>query len=742
MRGWMLAGMRRNPGPMIGTLVAAVTAATLTVAAISVGTSRSPAPSGRLAGADVVVAGDTMLHVTVGHGAGADLQSVPLPAYRGVPAGLARELALVRGVAEAVGETGFPGGTTRPGTVDLIAVTADPGVSPGTLAHRIKDTLHGGAGYTIATGAARGDLGDPNLAIERSNGQALGGAVIPFLLMAALFALAATAALSVSLRRRRFALLRAVGATQGQIRRAVLAEQAMLAVAGGIGGYLPGAALGVLGVRALVVHGMLPPGASASPSLWLALLACAIDLPVCLLSGLVAARRAGRTSPAQAVREVNAERRRAHPVRVLLGLVAAAGVIALNVISLHQSGPGAQAAIALPLLLAGMAACALLSPVLVMAVAAAARPLRAAGPTVRLALAAIWVLPRRTASAVVPIAMAVGMIGAVAFSNTSVAHATGIQSARATTAGTILTSGGRVGRGLTPALLAQARALPGVRAAVGISPLPIAVTDPDLEYLSGAAISGEPLGRVLNLGVEAGHLARLGAGQVAVSAIEASSGLLGVHLGSKITVYLPDGTPYTATVSAIFTRSLALGDVLIPASVAASHTGTPPGFSQILVDGAGRARMAALASAHPGVYLADRQVYNAQVRLNDAQNSFGDLLILGVIAVLAAVTMANTLAVATFERRSQVRLLARIGATRLQLAGMFGWQALFVTAVGIAAGVAVCAGALAAVTRAETGSPAAYIPAGPAALIVATVAALVMGTIMASGIFVAAEGTP
>jgi hypothetical protein len=58
---------------------------------------------------------------------------------------------------------------------------------------------------------------------------------------------------------------------------------------------------------------------------------------------------------------------------------------------------------------------------------------------------------------------------------------------------------------------------------------------------------------------------------------------------------------------------------------------------------------------------------------------FGDevlLVSLGVVAALAAVTLVNTLAVATFERRRSVRLLARTGATAGQVAGMFGWQAL------------------------------------------------------------------
>ena len=727
MSGWMLAGLRRRPAPMIGTLVAATTAAALSIAAFTVAGEHSPAPLGRLAGADVVVAADNQLTITTGQGDNADVQSVPLPAYRGVPMQLAQQLAEVPGAASAVGESGFPEGTVPSGTVDLIAVKADPGVSPDTLAQRIRADLHGGAGYEIATGAARGNLVNPQLAVERADGASLGGAVIPLLVMAALFALAATTALSVSLRRGRFALLRAVGATRGQVRRAVLAEQALLATAGGVLGFLPGAALGAWGVRALVAHQMLPPGSTGWFTLWQMLLACGVTLPVCLLSGLIAARRAARTKPAQAVRGVETERRWLHPVRLLLGLAAIAGVIVLDVVSLHQSGPGALAALALPLLLCGMIAAALLGPLLVAALAALAGPARAAGPAARLALAGIYALPRRTSSAIVPVVMAVGMIGAVDFSNTTMAHAAASQSSQTVTAGAVLS-----GAGLTDSVLSDAAGLPGVRAAAGIEPVTIAVTDPDLEFISGAAVSGGPLGGVLDLAVASGSLAALQPGQIAVSALEASNGVMGVHLGSTVTVHLPDGSPYTAKVSAIYSRGLALGDVLIPASVAAGHTGAPTAYSQILVTGADPARLAALAAAHPGTQVADRQVYNAQVQQNTAQNGFGDLLILGVIGALAAVTMINTLAVATLERRRQVRLLARVGATRGQLAGMFAWQALFVTVVGLIAGAAVCAGALTAIDRALTGNPAPYVPPGSAMVIIATVAALAFGTIMAS----------
>ena len=729
-RGWMLAGLLRDPGPVIGTLVASAVTAALTVAAIAVGTAQSPSPPGRLASAAVVVAGSTNLQVTTGQGADASTQSVPLPAYRGIPASLARELAAVPGVARAAPESGFPDGTTRPGIADLIAITADPGVSPATLEQRVRTALHGGAGYTIATGAARADLANLDLPVERSTGRQIGSTLIPLILLTALFALAATTALAVSLRGRRYALLRAVGATRGQVRRAVLAEQALLAAAGGLLGYLPGALLGRAGVSALASHGLLPPGSAEAASPWLLLAGCAAGLPICVLAGLAAARRAARTTPAQAMRESRAGRRKLPVIRTALGLPAGAGLAALIAAAGRANGPAAQEQLLAPLLLVGLVAVALLGPVLAAAVAAAARPLRATGPAARLALAGISAQPRRTASAVIPVALATGLIGAIAFSATTVAHATTAQSAAAVRAGTVLEPSAPGGE-LPAGLPADARALPGARAAAGISPVSLAVEDPSLEYVGGAAIGGVNLAQVLDLGVVAGQLNTLRPGQVAVSTLEASAGL-GVKLGSTVTLYLPDGTPYLATVSAIYTRGLALGDLLIPASAAAGHAGDPPGYSQVLVSGASHKALAALTAAHPGVTTASRQVYNAQVQAGNAQNRWSNGLVLGLVAALAAVTLVNTLAIHTFERRRSVRLLARTGATARQVTGMFGWHALLVTVTGIGAGALVAAGALIALDKAQTGTPAPYIPPTAAAAVIGAVAVLATATIMAS----------
>ena len=722
MGGWRLAGVRRSPGPLLGTVAASAVAATLTVAAASVAGAHTTVPAGPLASASVVVAASTSLHVKTGTDGE---QSIPLPVYRGVPAGLAGKLARVPGVASATGESGFPGGVVKAGDVDLVAIKAQPGVSAGPLAQRIRAALPG-RGYTVATGAARGNLADLNAPIERANGQSLGGALIPPIILTAMFVLASTTALAVNLRRRRFALLRTIGASRGQVRRAILTELTVCGLAGGLLGLLPGAALGALGTSALAAHQMLPAGSSAWLSPWLLLIGCGSSGLVAGLSGQVAARRGSRTPPAQALRETATERRWPNPVRVLLGLAAAGGSGTLAGFTLSQKSPSGQLALALPLLLACMVAVALLGPLLVALAAGLARPLRVAGgPSARLALAAIIAQPRRTASAVIPVAMAVALVGCVFFADTSITHATSRQAAGTVTAGHVLS-----GPQLSPATLSQVTSRPGVRAAAGVAPVSVIGADPDLEQLYGEAVAGGPISQVMNLGVTSGQLTTLRPGQIAVSGLEAGSGELNVHTGSPLTIWLPDGTPYHATVSAVYSRSLAAGDVLIPAAVAAGHTGAAPGFSQLLISGGTPASLAALTAGHPGWHLAARNVANAQAAQANSQNDFGSNLILGVIGTLTAVSLVNTLIVITLERRRTVRLLGRAGATRGQVSAVFGWHAAFVIGAGLLTGAAAGAVAMLTVTRAVTGSWAPYIPITPATGLVLAVAALTVGAVM------------
>jgi putative ABC transport system permease protein len=223
-------------------------------------------------------------------------------------------------------------------------------------------------------------------------------------------------------------------------------------------------ALGGLGVHALAAHQMLPADSAAWQSPWLLLVACGVSVIAAVLSGQIAARRAGRTSPAQALRETVAEGIWPSPVRILLGLGAAGGAGTLMAFTFGQKSAAGQLALALPLLLTCMVAVALLGPVLVAFVAWLARPARAlGGPSARLALAAISAQPRRTASAVIPVALAVALVGSVYFADASIAHATAAQAASTVTADRVIS-----GPGLDAGALRQVRALPGLASAAGL----------------------------------------------------------------------------------------------------------------------------------------------------------------------------------------------------------------------------------------------------------------------------------
>jgi putative ABC transport system permease protein len=453
------------------------------------------------------------------------------------------------------------------------------------------------------------------------------------------------------------------------------------------------------------------------------------------LSGLIAARRAGRVRPAEALREAHADRRWPHPVRIVLGAVALAGSGAL-VFVMSRVPASQRLGLSLSLLLTLMISIALLGPLLVAAAELVLRgPARGCGAAGRLALADIRARPRRMASAVIPIATGIAFAGTVFFLDTTVGHAAQVQGRERLTATDVVTA---PGPGLAPAALTAIARQPGVTAAVGLTPAQIAVDDPDLDLITGEVVTGGRLARVLDLGVTSGSLRRFGPGDIAVSQQEAAGGVLGVRVGDRVTVHLPDGAPYRARVSAIFSRSVGFADVLIPAAAAAGHLGSPA-VGQILVraEGAGPGQQG-LATRFPGLEVASRQVVNAQYQRMDAQNDLISDLILSVIVLLAAVTVVNTLVMATAERRGMLLLLRRVGATRRQLLSMTACQSAVATVIGLGLGTAAAVTTLTAVARAATGGGP-YVPPTPALVITGTVLVLTMAATIGPAVVILAR---
>jgi putative ABC transport system permease protein len=611
------------------------------------------------------------------------------------------------------------------GRADLIGVIARPGTDAQALAARVGSVT--GRGYTIATGAARGAVENPAVAGDDADIEGLGGSAGADIILIALFVVAGTIALSVSQRHRQFALLRAVGATGGQVRRAVLAEMVALGVAGGVAGWLPGCWLAGLAVRGMVSHDLLPAGATAWMSPWLLFIAVMSGIVIGALSGLLAARRAGRAAPADALRDSAAERHWPHPVRTVLGLAGLGGSVAL-VVAVTRSGAGTQQiGTALSLLLALLVTVALLGPLLAALAELALRlPARPGGMAGRLAMAAVRAQPRRMASAFLPVALGLAFAGTVYFLDATAGHAAVVQQGQRLTAAEVVTA---PGPGVSPTTLAAIGHQPGVRDAVGLTPAQITVTDPDLDTLAGEVVSGGSLPGVLSLDVTAGSLAHLGPGQIALSAVEASAGEMHVHVGSAITAWLPDGSPYHARVSAIFARSFGFADALVPASAAAGHLPSAA-IGQVLVQAALAGPLApgaltAVQERFPGLQAASRQVINAEDQQIQSQTDYLNNMILAAIVILAGITVVNTLVMTTLDRRQALELLRRVGATTGQLLSATAWQSALVAGVGIAAGLAAGGVTLCTMTRAITGTwP--YIPVSAGLAVIGCALALTL----------------
>ena len=225
----------------------------------------------------------------------------------------------------------------HPGRVDAIAVLAGPGFD--------VSRLRGAApGAQVSTGAARGRAEHPELEQRRATLIPVTAAFGGLALFIAMFVVASTMGLSIQQREREIALLRAVTATPGQIRRMIAWEAAIVALAGSAIGVWPGIVLGRTLGHALVRHCIAPRDFEVTAD-WIPAAAAIVGaVATTLLAVLAAGRRAARVPPTLALSDAAVEPRLLGPGRIIGGLLALAGAVPLFTVSTTTSTPETAAA--------------------------------------------------------------------------------------------------------------------------------------------------------------------------------------------------------------------------------------------------------------------------------------------------------------------------------------------------------------------------------------------------------------
>lgn len=586
----------------------------------------------------------------------------------------ARELAGHGGMVDAIGV--FPAGDPASAAKDVKALLSSvaAGSVPAPVVH-VGDS-RGAAEFP--------DSADASVRLV-SMGAVLGGTS----LIVAVLVVVGTFALSIQQRQREIAVLRAVAATGGQVRKMIGGEALAIGLAAGVPGAFAGLPLGAWLHGEFVSLGIVPANVPVVLSVFPALVAVPVTVAAGWAAARISARRATRIRPVEALGEAETGPPRVSVVRASLGVSAILGAAVLTAVLTGLHSDGASTPVCFLAVLLWCVALALLGPwVARAAVAVVGVPLRCSRVGGYLAANNLRAAASRSAAVITPLTLMTAMACAILFSQTSVASAASAQRAAGNVADYV------VGSKVPASAAAAVKAVPGVRT---VTEVLHATVRTGLNDRSVLGVTPEGLADTLDLGVTDGSVAALSGSGVAVAA--AADGQ-GYRLGSRVSMTLPDGTPAQVTIVALYSRQLGFGDLVLAHDLLARHVDVPLD-DELLVTAPGvpRAALAAALAADPGLGIRDRAV--AHAANNDAGAKVGYVM-LGLIVGFTAIAVVNTLAMSISDRRREFAALRLIGATGGQVQRMLAWETTVAVGVAAALGLAVAATVLEAYAHGMT----------------------------------------
>src|SRR5215831_12476252 len=461
----------------------------------------------------------------------------------------------------------------RPGQADTIAVYPRPAAAATAVAQRITAVLPVGSALVL-TGAARGRAEFPAAAGQSTNLVPLAAVSGGLMAMVAVFIVASTLALSVRLRRRQIALLRAVGATPGQVRRLVLSETVLLAVPAAGLAVLLTQAIGRRLLAAFADHGLVAGRLVYHQGYLPTLSGAAIAVLTGVIAALVAARSAIRVRPVEALATDDAPQHWLTGARLAFGVLTLAGAVALALVTaLVFDGPVA-ASTAAPSAMLWATGLALLAP-------AATRPVlwllgRLAAVLApragHLAMLTIRGRGARTAALITPVMLAAGLATSLLYMQTAQQAAAEHAYARHLRADLVITS--RAG-GIPLRAATRARRLPGVAVAsplvtsTGFFNVPPGANPGTVESIPLQGLDGASAGRVADYRVTAGSLSQLTGDTIAIPSAYRQPGR---DPGDTVTLRFGDNATRRLRIVAVFASPRSFPTLLLPASLLAAHT--------------------------------------------------------------------------------------------------------------------------------------------------------------------------
>jgi putative ABC transport system permease protein len=619
----------------------------------------------------------------------------------------------------------------KAGVFDQIVVRGAPGVGASQLAHRLGDVVPHGVEAVTSAQVAKEDAKAIDAQFKVLN--VMFGIFAGIALFVGAFIIWNTFTMIVTQRRREIALLRAIGATRRQIRRALLAEATML----GVGAAAVGLALGMGVARALSVLmdflGFTLPSASLQVTPRTVIVSMLVGTVVTIVSAVVPSRRAMKVLPVEALREAQVGVRRASKLRTIGGGLLTGAGVGVVLLGLYGGGGSNLVLLGLPMVLFGVIS---LAPVGAAPLARTiGKSLSWRGLTGDLAKQNAMRNPRRTASTAAALMIGVTLVVGMGVFASSLKASFGTILGTSTHADLYVTASSVQSGGFSPESTRAVAAVPGVRAVTATS-------------YGGAQLRGEPVTyaavdpgtveQTIDLDVRSGSPAQLGSDGLLVSTSAAKAH--GWSVGSTVPFTFPATGVQALQVRGTYaSKDFFNEDFIISTATQEANGGDRlDSTTLVLLDdernvAAMKKQVAAALADHPDAQVLDRKGYEKAVTgiVDQLLALVTAMLMLAVLIALLGIV--NTLALSVFERRRELGLLRAVGMTREQVRAMVRWEAAIISVLGAGAGAVLGIGLGTALSQSLKGDGITQVAVPAVSIAVYVVGAAVAGFLAAVG---------
>ena len=583
----------------------------------------------------------------------------------------------------------------EPGMYDWISVAGQNNESQTQLSGEISKVIP--PGTEAITGAEFTEE-------SQSAFQKIIGIFSTFLLVFALIALFVgsfiiynTFSIIVAQRTKELALLRALGASRGQVLRSIILEALFVGLIASIIGVGFGILLAIglnklmqsIGFSGPDTPIVLPPVAI--------LVSLLVGTFITLVSALFPARRAATVPPIAAMRDVAVDRTGASRLRVAFGLI----LLALGAFMLWfglngNSDSGLQ-------IIGGGAffvfiALTVIGPVIATPFASVLGwPLQKASRiTGRLARENAMRNPRRTSTTASALMIGIGLVGFIAVTAQSVKASTVDAINQSVTGQYVVTTESFGPTALPQSMAAELDAVTGVRVAAGVSATFANINDSGKIIL---AVDPDAISEVIDFDDVDGSFASLGVGEIAASEKLAEEKQL--KIGDPVQLVFIQGGTTTLTLGSIYKTEFPIQGPGWIISTDQFNTLVPPSQQTFLsiyiklddtssagVDAA-LPGLKAVTDTVPGAKLQNLEEYKkAQT---DQVNQFLQIVyvLLALALIIAIVGVVNTLLLSVYERTRELGLLRAVGMSRRQVRSTIRLESVIISLMGTLIGLVI-----------------------------------------------------